>query len=108
MGHVLHSTMTVHAFHPMMEMHLVCEIDKIREALESDPLNRCLVFPIRQKLLRFRCVFLEVLMASHAELHGRDTGNARYGCIAMAKQAGHLQLTSMKLVAERDRLDVLF
>lgn len=105
--HLLNTAVALNAFHPVMEVHLMREIDEIRKALESDPLNRCLVFPIRQELLRFRCFFLEVLMASHAELHGRDTGNGRYLRITMAKQTGHLQLTSMQFVAEGYRLDVL-
>lgn len=105
--HIFHVTIAVHAFHPMVKMHLVREIDEIRKALESDPLNRRLVFPIRQKLLGFRCFFLEVLMASHAELQGRDTGDGRYASVTMAKETGHFQLPGMKFVAEPDRLDVL-
>lgn len=73
--HLLHSAMTVDTFHSMMEMHLMRKIDEIRKALEPDPLNRRPIFPIPQKFLGFGCFFPEVLVASHAELHGRDTGD---------------------------------
>ena len=75
MRHLLHSAVAVDTFHSMMEVHLMRKIDEIRKALESDPLNRHLMFPIPQKFLGFRGFFPEVLVASHAQLHGRDTGD---------------------------------
>jgi hypothetical protein len=73
--HLLHSPMTLNAFHSVMEMHLMRKIDEIRKALESDPPNRRPIFPIAQKFLGFGCFFPEVLVASHTHLHGRDTGD---------------------------------
>jgi hypothetical protein len=99
--------MALGTFHSVMEMHLMRKIDEIRKALESDPLNQRPIFPILQKFLGFGCFFPEVLVASHAELHGRDTGNGGYVRIAMAKQTGYLQLTGMEFVAERHGLNVL-
>jgi hypothetical protein len=74
-GHLLHSSMTLHTLHSVMEMHLMRKIDEIREALESDPLNRRPIFPIPQKFRGFWCFSTEVLVASHTDLHRRDTGD---------------------------------
>jgi len=63
------------AFHSVMEMHLMREIDEIRQALESDPLNWGLTFPIPQKFLHFEAFLFEILMTSHAQAQGRDSGD---------------------------------
>lgn len=63
------------AFHTVMKMHLVREIDEIRQALESDPLNRGLAFPMPQKFLHFGAFLFEILMTSHAQAEGRDSGD---------------------------------
>ena len=96
------------AFDARLDVAVVTELDVLREAMELDPLDRLLLFPMFLEdtdALDLVVLGRELAMAAHAELNG---GNARrLGTIGsgVTIKALDLELAGVMLMAERNRLE---
>jgi len=64
--HLLDAAVTVSALHPSLDVHLVREVDEIRQALQAHPWNRFFSLPLSHELLHFRMSGVHGTMAAHA------------------------------------------
>ena len=106
-GHTRHLAMTRGAFESMGEMTFMGEIDKIRQTLQSHPLNRFLAFPMVNQRLYSGCSGIEVLVTAHAKLQTRNTGSRRAMRGPVAESAVQCEVAGVEGMVEVNRLLVV-
>ena len=94
------------ALEAVTQMAFVCEVDKVRKALETPPRYGDLLLPVIQQSGSVCCFRRQILMATHAQLHGRDAGGGRLLCKPMAVQAIDVEAPRVQFMAEAQRLRV--
>jgi len=82
----------------------VAEVNEIRQIIDFYPEDRPSLFPVMDKLLDLLVVFPDVLVASHAKLHGRNPRDNGPAGVDMAIETIDLVVTRMELMAEIDGL----
>src|SRR2546423_9999054 len=104
-GHVVDGAVATEATDAPVHMGRVIVIDVIDRAMEPDPLNRLARLPTVPDRLKFRIIFLHLLMTRHTGLRVWHVGLRRDIDKAVAITAIHSQLGNVNIVAKRDRLD---
>ncbi len=77
-GHVIHPAMTGLAAHPLSDMNLVVEINKIGQQIDPVPLDRltrCPAIPYRSQV---SCGRRNLAVAGHTRLGGREISERRF------------------------------
>lgn len=105
-GHLFDMAVTGDALEAMSHMPFVREVDKVRKTLETPPRYGYLLLPVIQEGGSVRCFGGQVLMATHAEVHGRDAGGGGLLGKPMAVEAVDLEAPRVQLVAEAHGLRV--
>ena len=94
------------ALEAMGTMPFVREVNEVREALETSPRDRDLLLPVIQQRGSLRCFGGQVLMTTHAQLHGRDAGGGRLFGKPMAIETIDLESPGVQLMAEAQGLRI--
>ncbi len=102
--HLIHLPVAAHAAHASVYMHRVMEIRIVGGLVDLHPLDGFAGLPRIPHQLEFRILALDLRMAVHADLSGRDVRIRRSLDVRMAIAAIHPQLSGMDLVGKRDRL----
>ena len=86
-------------------MSLMTEVNEIRKIIDLDPRDGLSRFPVVDKLLDLWLFFPDVLVATHAKLHGRHTCDNGFARIDMTIEAVDFIVACMDLVTEINRLN---
>jgi hypothetical protein len=106
-SHRFYLAVAIHALQSCLQVHLMREIHKIRQALQAHPFNRFVRVPLSHELLGFCALSIQRAMAAHAQRHRGDRRHGRVNGMAMTEEAINVQSAGMELMAEIDRLSVL-
>jgi hypothetical protein len=96
--------MTLRALQAAIDMGRMSKKNIIGNAVHWHPGNAFVFFGRRAQLRDLRAILLNRLVASHAEDGRREFGFVARVYAGVADLAGHLQPTSVNLVAERNGL----
>jgi len=92
-------------FYAFGHMLLMAEVNKIWHVVDPNPLDRTTGFVFLAKFYHLSLACGHYVVASHADVHGRNGCMGGAFGMSVAVQTGNLVVSGVDFVAKRDRLD---